>query len=120
MDRSVIAGPLGWSLAGGSAGVCAAMLYHADDSGRVMLEHSIPLAVVGAVGGALVGCLVAVLCYIAPRIRSTAIAISASAISAGMGGMAGWIVGDGLRSQMPWTRLYGECMAVGVLCGFLA
>jgi hypothetical protein len=106
--------PLILALVGAGAGVCGAMLYWQDpgERARVHLDASLPLALVGLLGGAAVGGAAAAICARRPRLIPAAGVGAAALLGAAFAAPLGWIVGD-----MGAERLAREGMAVGAGVG---
>jgi hypothetical protein len=91
-----------------------------NEWGRVHLDESIPCAAVGCVFGALIGLGVESLWRRFPQFGRAALILSTGALCAGVGGMFGWIGGDGLaRAQWESEKFAPLGMGVGALGGAL-
>jgi hypothetical protein len=114
MNRAILIGPVVFTLLGAAVGICLAMLYRQEPQERahVYLDDSMPLVLLGAVAGALVGCGVSAACARWPGLVRIATVAFAALLGAAITAPLGWILGD-----MGAERLPREGMAAGAGIG---
>jgi hypothetical protein len=93
MNRVVQLGPVVFALIGAGAGICASMLLHTEPPFQVHFEASVPPALLGAVAGAAVGCVVSARYSHSPRLTRRAGLLSFALLGAPIVAPLGWIAG---------------------------
>lgn len=120
INRPILIGPVAFTLVGAGVGVCLAMLYHQEPSerARVSIDDSMPLAVMGAAAGCLVGCFLGAVCTRWPKLVGAAGVVSATLVGAAFMAPIGWIAGDTGTDRLPREGMAGGAV-IGAAAGFV-
>lgn len=124
MKRAVLVGPVAFTLIGGAAGICWAMLYRQEPEERahVYLNDSSPCLLAGAAAGSLVGLLVLQACTRWSRLLPVITVVASVLMGVGIMAPIGWIAGDSRLKREPQAGMIIGAMigaAVGLVVGSL-
>jgi hypothetical protein len=122
MGRAILIGPGAFTLIGGAAGICWAMLYRQEPQERahVYLDDGFPCLLVGAAAGCLIGVIVFVACVRWPGLLSAASLVVAILLGVGIMAPMGWIAGDIGNQRLPREDMRSGAMAgagIGLVVG---
>lgn len=99
MHRAAQLGPILFALSGAGVGICAGMLAHNEPPYQVHFDDSIPLTLLGAVIGAVAGCVVSAICVLWPQLVRLAGLATVALLGAALAAPLGWIAGTAVASE---------------------
>jgi hypothetical protein len=96
LRRAALVGPVAFTLIGGAAGICWAMLYRPDLNAwaTVRFDESVPALFIGSLVGLFVGAIVFVSCTLWPKLLSFATLIATVLLGMGITAPIGWFAED--------------------------